>query len=51
MNKSLPLFQKIEKILELKSKKEKQKQLKALQPEIDAANIANIKLAKHLVPV
>ena len=48
MNKILPLFQKIEKILALKSKKEKLKKLKALQPEIDAANIANIKLAKHI---
>ena len=48
MNKSFPLFKKIDKILSLKSKKEKLKQLKALQPEIDAANVANIKLAKHI---
>ena len=48
MNKSFPLFRKIEKILALKSKKEKLKKLKALKPEIDRANIANIKLAKHI---
>ena len=48
MNKSLPLFKKIEKILALKSKKEKLAKLKALKPEIDKANTANIKLAKHI---
>ena len=48
MNKSLPLFKKIEKILSLKSKKEKLKKLAELQPEIDAANAENVKLAKHI---
>ena len=48
MNKSLPLFRKIEGILSLKSKKEKLKKLAELQPEIDAANAENVKLAKHI---
>jgi hypothetical protein len=48
MNKSFPLFKKIEKILALESKKEKLEKLKALKPEIQRANIANIELAKHV---
>jgi hypothetical protein len=48
MNKAFPLFKKIIKIQEGKfgkTKKEKLKALKKLQPEIEAANVANIKIA------
>lgn len=49
MNKSFALFKKIQKILDEDiSAEEKLEKLKPLQAEIEAANIANIKLAVHL---
>tara|TARA_R100001594_G_scaffold31640_2_gene58933 strand:+ start:12612 stop:23468 length:10857 start_codon:yes stop_codon:yes gene_type:complete len=50
MNKEFNLFGKIQKILDKPiSRKDKIAELKPLQAEIKAANIANIKLAKHIV--
>jgi hypothetical protein len=49
MNKAFPLFKKVQKILNKDiTKEEKLEQLKELQPEIEAANAANIQLAVHL---
>ena len=51
MNKAFPLFKKVIKIQEGKfgkTKKEKLKALKKLEPEIEAANIANIKIATFI---
>jgi len=49
MNKSFPLFKKVQKILNQETTREnKLEQLKELQPEIEAANAANIQLAVHL---
>jgi hypothetical protein len=49
MNKKFPLFKKIQKILDEDISAEKKlEKLKPLQAEIEAANIANIKLAVHL---
>jgi hypothetical protein len=49
MNKAFPLFKKVQKILNQETTREnKLEQLKELQPEIEAANAANIQLAVHL---
>ena len=48
MNKSKGLFKKINNILMLESRDEKIRKIKALAPEIEAANKANIQLSKHI---
>jgi len=48
MNKSKSLFKRIDNILTLKSRSEKIEKIKALAPEIKAANKANIQLSKHI---
>ena len=48
MNKGKGLFKKIDDILMLESRSKKIEKIKALAPEIEAANVANIQLSKHI---